>query len=182
MTAPLLGEIGSKCFGSRTEQGAIDKHRRIDIFAGLAVLLLLVDGESEGENARGIPLFAKLRIAREVAHDGHSVDSHCLSNLSMAFAEDSGILLPGKLSSLAVYKYSRLAHQQPIQPASYIYRTQSGIKAGSAKNPSRYPVSGSQATPVRQVLRARRQATRAPCPSTRNRCGLRHRSACSAFP
>ena len=83
-----FGEIGSKCFGSRTEQGAIDKHRRIDIFAGLAVLLLLVDGESEGEDTRGIPLFAKLRIAREVAHDGHSVDSHCLSNLSMVFAEE----------------------------------------------------------------------------------------------
>ena len=66
-----LGEVGSKRFGSRTEQGAIDKHRRIDIFAGLAVLLLLVDGESEGENARGVPLIEKLRFAREVAHDGH---------------------------------------------------------------------------------------------------------------
>ena len=115
-----LGEIGSKCFGSRTEQGAIDKHRRIDIFAGLAVLLLLVDGESEGEDTRGIPLFAKLRIAREVAHDGHSVDSHCLSNLSMVFAEDSGILLPGKLSSLAVYKYSRPEYQQPREQDNHI--------------------------------------------------------------
>lgn len=115
-----LGEIGSKCFGSRTEQGAIDKHRRIDIFAGLAVLLLLVDGESEGEDTRGIPLFAKLRIAREVAHDGYSVDSHCLSNLSMVFAEDSGILLPGKLSSLAVYKYSRPEYQQPREQDNHI--------------------------------------------------------------
>ena len=115
-----LGEVGSKRFGSRTEQGAIDKHRRIDIFAGLAVLLLLVDGESEGEDTRGIPLFAKLRIAREVAHDGHSVDSHCLSNLSMAFAEDSGILLPGKLSSLAVYKYSRPEYLQPREQDNHI--------------------------------------------------------------
>ena len=45
-----------------------------------------------------------------------AVDSHCLSNLSMVFAEDSGILLPGKLLSPAVYKYSRLEYQQAGEP------------------------------------------------------------------
>ena len=40
---------------------------------------------------------------------------HALSVLvtDIEFAEDSGILLPGKLSSLAVNKYSRPEYQQP---------------------------------------------------------------------